>query len=169
MPQITWFTQNGFITLPSVFRGSLVLGPTTISHLTSSRHVPQPFPSHSLHCVVAVAGSAIITTTILNTTTTKTPSTLPYNSLARLHPAAAEQSSSSRQSLLTTHCDARDTTLRPLPPNNTTPGNASTPTALPIIRNRVFTLRSTKDPWISSLESLLSRLGKGSLVMPNGQ
>ena len=84
--------------------------------------------------VVAVAGSAIIAPTILdNTTTTRTPTALTYNSLLHSHPACVEQTSHSRKSAPTTCCDARDTTLRPPPPINTTPGSALTPTALPIV------------------------------------
>lgn len=99
-----------------------------------SRHVPQlSRPVAFSTGVVAVAGSAIITTTILDTTTTtsQTPAARPYNSLLRLPPASAEQTSYSPKSAPTTCCDARDTTLRP--PINTTPGSALTPSALSIV------------------------------------
>jgi len=83
--------------------------------------------------VVAVAGSAIIQTTNLDTTTTESHNTLPYNSLLRLHPAFAERLLYLRKSAPSTCCDARDTTLRPQPPINTTLGSALTPTALPVL------------------------------------
>jgi len=106
-----------------------------------SRHVPQlSRPVAFSTGVVAVAGSAIIAPTILDnttttttTTTTRTPTALTYNSLLHFHPACVEQKSHSRKSAPTTCCDARDTTLRPPPPINTTPGSALTPTALPIV------------------------------------
>jgi hypothetical protein len=118
--------------LQSVFRGSRSLGPT-ISHSMWSRHVPQLFPSHSplVSSLLPDLQSSLVTN--LDTTTTKSPNTLPYNSLLRLHPAFAVRPLYSRKSAPSTCCDARDTTLRPQPPINTTLGSALTPTALPVL------------------------------------
>ena len=103
---------------------------------TWSRHVPQlslSLPVAFSTGVVAVARSAIIAPSILDNTFARTPTALPYNSLLHLHPASAEHTLHSPKSAPTTCCDARDTTLRPPPLINTTPGSALTPTALPIV------------------------------------
>ncbi|GAB7333317.1 hypothetical protein MBLNU13_g04947t1 [Cladosporium sp. NU13] len=104
------------------------------AHWVWSRHVPQlSRPVAFSTGVVAVTGSAIITPTILDNTTTHTPTTSPYDPALRVRPASEEQPLYLRRTAPTAPCDARNTILRPLPPINTTPGSALTPTALPIV------------------------------------
>jgi hypothetical protein len=130
-------SQNmAFITLQSGSLTRKILG----VHLQplGSRHDPHPFPSRSLHCVVVVAGSAIIASTILDTTTTTTTEThitLPYNSLLRLRRTSGKQQSYSRRPAPSPARAATRATLPCALSLPSTHGSVLTPTALPILLN----------------------------------
>ena len=111
-----------------------ILGPTISHYCVWSRHVPQlSLPVAFSTGVVAVPGSAIITPTILDNTTTKGSGSSPYNPTLRRCPATKQQPLYLRKSASSTPCDARNTLLRSVPHINTTPGSPPTPTALPIV------------------------------------
>jgi hypothetical protein len=91
-------SKMAFITLQSVFRGSLTCKILGVHHqpldVEPGTGTSFPVAFSRLHCVVVVAGSAIIASTILDTITTKTPTTLPYDSPLRLRHTSGEATTS---------------------------------------------------------------------------
>jgi hypothetical protein len=111
---------------------------STISHSTWSRHDPHPFPSHSLHCVVVVAGSAIIASTILDTP--PPPKHPPHCHTIHFYASVIplESNNRTRETLYSARAATRATPpcALSLP---STHGSALTPTALPILlKSRLY-------------------------------